>query len=395
MIPFPEARARILERVPSPTIVTVPLAELAGRVIAENLVAPFDVPHGDNSQVDGYAVRSEDGAASRRLAGVSAAGGNPPPALSPGETIRIFTGAPIPPGADAVVMQEDVTVTDGRVVFGEAPEPELNVRRRGEELTAGTRIATAGRLATPPLVGLAASFGRASLAVTRLPRVSLVATGSELTPVGTELGPGRVYASNPWALSAAITALGIPAPAVTLVADDPAATRDALDRALAASDVVLTMGGVSVGDHDLVRPALAGLGVEEVFWRVAIRPGKPFAFGVRGETLVFGLPGNPVSALVTYLVLVRPALLRWIGAGEVEPEIDIRTTAAIERSDLRYEFLRATLDGDQATPVAHQGSHMQSGLAAAEALLHLPDGIARVEAGETLRATPIRWGLGS
>ena len=386
MTPFPEARALVLRHVAPLGTERVPLARLAGRALAQTVVAPFDVPGFDNSQVDGYAYRRAD-AGPRRIVGESAAGGPPAPRVGAGEAVRIFTGAPLPEGADAVAMQEDCAVADGLVTVREEGD---YVRHRGEEIAAGTTFDVRGRLATPPLVGLVASFGVAEVEVHRPPTVVVVGTGSELVPPGSPLGPGQVYASNPDAIASAVRTLGGVASA-RLVRDDPAATRAALEEALREADVLIAVGGVSVGDHDLVRPTLAALGVEEILWRVAMKPGKPFYLGRRGGRTAFGLPGNPVSALVTFALLVRPALRRMMGLADAEEETTARLGTPIRRADLRYEFLRATLKDGVATPVAAQGSHMQTGLAFADALVHVPEGVASLREGDAVTVTPLRW----
>lgn len=393
MILFPEARKRVLEGVFPLGCETVPLAELGGRVFANDLVCPFDVPHFDNSQVDGYAMRAGDGLLPRRIAGVSAAGGPPPSSLAKGEAMRIFTGAPLPNGADAVVMQEDVQADRNVIRLSENPETGAFVRLRGEEIRAGASFPLSGLVASPPQVGLAASFGLSALSVYRKPRVAVVATGNELAEVGRTLEPGQVYASNSWAIADALAGLGIAEVETQVVDDDPERTRRALDSALQGADVLITLGGVSVGDHDLVRSTLDRLGVQEEIWRVAMKPGKPFYFGTHTGKAVFGLPGNPVSALVTFYVLVRPALRRMLGIREAEEETTVRLGTRFVRRDSRYEFVRATLTDGVATPVEHQGSHMQTGLAFADALVHIPDGATEIEAGEPVRATPLRWGL--
>ena len=389
LTPFPEARSLVLDAVCPLGIERIALAELGGRTFAEDLVCPFDVPHFDNSQVDGYAVRAGD-SGPRHLVGVSAAGGPSAPSAGPNEAIRIFTGAPIPVGTDAVAMQEDAR-REGTVVWLD-PSPKVgeNVRRRGEEIGINTVFSTSGHAATPPLIGLAASFGLAGLEAFRLPRVVVVGTGSELVPPGEPLGEGQVYASNPVALAAALRGLGFVDVETRLVGDEPDNTNAVLDWALDDADVLITVGGVSVGEHDLVRPTLARLGVEERLWRVAMKPGKPFYFGQKSEKAVFGIPGNPDSALVTFSVLVRPALRRIMGLTDAEEETTVRLGSDVRRTDLRYEFLRATLSGGVATPVSAQGSHMQTGLAFADALIHVPDGVAELQAGDAVKVTPLR-----
>ncbi len=386
--PFPQARALVLQNVYPLGTEWTKLSRLVGRVLAEDIVAPFDVPGFDNSQVDGYAYRVAD-KGPRRIVGESAAGGPPAPPVGMGEAVRIFTGAPIPQGANAVAMQEDCDAAEGLVTIQERGN---FIRRQGEEIAAGTNFGLRGRIATPPLVGLIASFGPQGVETFRPPRVWIVATGNELVPPGRTLPLGGVYASNPHAIRAALELMGIPAD-ILLVRDDPETMLDSLDRCLEAADVVITLGGVSVGDHDLVRPTLAALGVEEVLWRVAMKPGKPFYMGCRDDKTVFGLPGNPVSALVTFALLVRPALRRMLGLADAAEETTARLGAPFARKDLRYEFLRATLSGGVATPVSAQGSHMQTGLAFADALIHVPDGVSAMQAGDEVTVTPLMWSL--
>ncbi len=406
MTSFPAARALVLAAAHPLGTESVPYRYALGRVLAAPLVAPFDVPHFDNSQVDGYAVRAADGNY-RRLIGESAAGGPPPPPVGPGEAVRIFTGAPIPDGADAVAMQEDAQLEpissptgeemgrrEGQLYLDPSPSIGENIRRKGEEIAAGTRFDVRGQVATPPLIGLAASFGVAEPEVYRRPFVAVIATGNELVSPGLPLGPGQVYASNLAALETAIRAVG-GVPNTRLVDDDaagkPAALTDLAESP--ALHVIIPLGGVSVGDHDLVRPTLARLGVEERLWRVSMKPGKPFYFGIAGEKRVYGLPGNPVSALVTFHLLVRPALRAMLGLSDAEEETTAHLGAPIRRKDLRYEFVRATLEGGVATPVSMQGSHMQTGLAFADALIHVPDGVASLEPGDEVTVTPLRWTL--
>lgn len=390
MTSFPKARQIVLESVPVLGTERVPLSQLGGRVFAGSLTCPFDVPHFDNSQVDGYAVRSVD-RERWRIVQVASAGGPATRPLGPGEAARIFTGAAVPIGAEAIAMQEDAVVEGDLVSFREAPLAGRFIRRQGEEILSGTVFSVDGRTASPPLVGLAASFGQTEVEVYRRPRVTVVATGSELVPPGRPLRRGEVYASNPSALAEALRAVGVETIKTVIVRDEPAETAHALSQALEASDVLLTVGGVSVGDHDLVRPTLAKLGVVERIWRVSMKPGKPFYFGQHGERAVFGLPGNPVSALVAFQLLVRPFLRKAMGRPDAEEEIRAELGAPITRNDLRYEFVRATMDRGRATPLAAQGSHMQTGLAFANALIHVPDGVASLEAGAPVTVTPLRW----
>lgn len=393
MTSFPEARALVLDHVWPLGEERVPLDEIGGRVLAQDLVCPFDIPQFDNSQVDGYAVRAEDGESPRWLAGVSAAGDQETPPVGLGEAVRVFTGAPIPQDANAVVMQEDTRHLNGHIELEGSPERGQFIRRQGEEIKQGTHFDLRARIATPPVVGLIASFGIAECSVFRRPKVSVVTTGNELIWPGEPLAPGQIYASNAFALASALRGLGIEDIDVSLVGDDPADTHRVLQNALDRTEVVITVGGVSVGDRDYVPSTLQRLGVHGIVQKVSMKPGKPFCFGTKGDRAVFGLPGNPVSALVTFQTLVRPALRKMMGLTEPEEETTMRLGSRIDRKDLRYEFLRATIKDGVATPVTNQGSHMQTGLAAADALLHIPDGVATIDVGSPVTVTPLRWGL--
>lgn len=289
----------------------VDLSRAAGRVLAEAVAAPEDLPAFDHSAMDGYAARSADlraaspaGPVSLALRGRRAAGEGEPLEVGPGETARIFTGAAIPTGADCVVMQERATATEGRVSFPAAAPSGQHVRARGEDVRAGQVVLRPGSVLRPYEIGLLAALGIGRVQVSRRPRVGVLATGDELLASG----PGRIRNSNGPALCAALARWGIPAADLGAAADRPEELRAALRRAGPTIDVLLVTGGVSVGDLDLTRAALAGEGFEEVFWRVAIKPGKPLAFFSAGRRLAFGLPGNPVAALLCLEEFVRPAL---------------------------------------------------------------------------------------
>jgi molybdopterin molybdotransferase len=392
LIGFPEARATILQNTETLQPEQVGYKGFFGRICAEAFATEIDLPPFDNSQVDGYAVRSE-GSGARKIVGESAAGNPWLGRLESGQTVRIFTGAAIPEGADAVAMQEDARVLDGALVeFDTAIEAGDFVRRRGEDIPLGTEIDLRGKLLTPPMIGLITSLGTKELRVGGEPRVTVFSTGDELREVGAELGPGQIFESNHWAVGSAVKGLGMPCKGAH-IPDSLEALKARFDEALAGSDVLITTGGVSVGDHDHVRLALSEIGVREIFWRVAMKPGKPFFFGKKDEKLVFGLPGNPVSALVTFQLLVRPALLKLRGLSDHEIETTARLAAPVQRKDLRYEFLRANLAGGVVTPVLGQGSHIQTGLTFANALIHLPEGESEFAEGAEVQVTPLDWGL--
>jgi molybdopterin molybdotransferase len=380
-----EALARVLERVTPLGAEQVPVAAAAGRVLAETVHALVDLPPFDSSAMDGYAVRAADTPGRLLLVEASAAGAPSSAAVGPGEAAPISTGAVVPAGADAVVPVER-TRTDGeRAVEVEGVAEGDNIRPRGGDTGAGDAVVEAGVRLGPWAVGAAAAVGAAELRCARRPRAVVLATGSELRAPGEPLGPGEIYESNTLLLAAQLSEAGALVEAATPVADDEAATLEAIERGLAA-DVLVTSGGVSVGRHDHVRPALARSGVDEVFWQVAVKPGKPVAFGVRGRTLVFGLPGNPVSSLVGFELFVRPALLALQGAAEPGPAWQPgRLGTDVRRDQARDQLLRARRRSDAGAvllePVAGQESHMIARTAAADALLLIPRGDGEVEAG--------------
>jgi len=370
----------------------VAVAAASGRVLALDARAAVDLPPFDSSAMDGYAVRAADTPGELAVAGQSAAGLPAGAPLARGAAAVISTGAVVPDGADAVVpiertSLEESTVTVEGVVAG------AHVRPRGGDAHAGDLVVEGGTRLGPPQIGALAAAGVATVTCARRPRVALLATGTELRAPGTELRPGEIYESNTVLLAAQAVTAGATADVLDSVEDDPDATREALKRALAA-DVVITSGGVSVGPHDLVRAALADLGAEEVFWRVAVRPGKPVAFSVRGRTLVFGLPGNPVSALVGFELFVRPALLALQGAREPGPlYLPARLAAAVRQNADRDELLRARLrmdaDGALVQPLGGQESHMIVRAASADALVLVPRGTGELAAGARVRYLPI------
>jgi molybdopterin molybdotransferase len=389
LLSIDEALALVLDRVRPLPAEDLPVAEAAGRVLARHALAAVDLPPFDSSAMDGYAVRAADTPGSLRLAGESAAGRPAHGRLAAGEAIRISTGAVVPSGADAVVPVER---TDGGrdPVRVEGVQPGENVRPRGGDARAGEPVVPAGTPIGPVQVGALAGAGVASVSCGRRPRVALLATGTELRPPGSPLAPGEIYESNTAMLAAQVrSAHGEPSRLGT-VADDETETRDALARGLEA-DVLITSGGVSVGEHDLVRALLASLGAEEVFWRVAVKPGKPVAFAVRGETLVFGLPGNPVSSLVGFELFVRPALQALQGLADPAPAyLPGRLAGALRRNAARDELVRARSGpGGVLRPVRGQESHMIARAAAANALVLVPRGEGDLAAGAEVSWLPL------
>jgi molybdopterin molybdotransferase len=365
-----EALALVLARVRPLPLEDVSVGSAAGRVLGEDARAVTDLPPFDSSAMDGYAVRADDTPGRLRVVGHSAAGRPELGAVGPGEAVVISTGAVVPAGADAVVPVERTT---GDVVV-EAVGSGDNVRPRGGDTRSGDVVVAAGTPLGPPQVSALAAAGVAVVRCARRPRVAVLSTGSELRAPGEPLAPGEIYESNSVLVAAQLGLAGATATVFPVVSDEAAATRTALEQAL-EHDVLITTGGVSVGPHDLVRATLAELGAQEVFWRVAVKPGKPIAFAVRGDSLVFGLPGNPVSSLVGFELFVRPALRALQGAREPGPEyLPGRLASGVRRNLDRDELVRARRSGDQLEPLSGQDSHMIVRAAAANALVLIPRG---------------------
>jgi molybdopterin molybdotransferase len=388
LLTLEEAQEQVLRRARPLPPEPVSIVEAAGRVTAEDVRARVDLPSFASSAMDGFAVLAADLPATLRIVGESAAGRPYEGRLEPGCAVAISTGAVVPEGADAVVPIERVVYRDNEVEIAHATEPGASVRPRGGDLAAGDVAVPVGSRLTPARLAAAAASGIAELSCRRRPRVAVLATGSELVPPGKALRLGQVYEANTLMLCSALAVTGAEVVFEPPVADDEAALRDALERGLAA-DVLVTSGGVSVGEHDLVRAVERELGVDEIFWRVSIKPGKPVSFGVRGETLVFGLPGNPVSALVGGELFVKPALRALQGLAEPLPRYGAgRLTRALRQNEERDEFVRARsrVDGGVVAldPVDGQESHMIVRSAAADALVHVPRGNGELSSGSTV-----------
>ena len=367
----------------------VSLEGAAGRVLAEPARAVVDLPPFPSSAMDGYAVRAADTPGQLRVAGRIAAGEPATVALVPGEAMEISTGGVVPEGADAVIPVEYVVDHDNEVETG-GVAPGANVRPRGGDIQAGEVVADPGSVLTPARLGALAAAGIPEVRCARSPRAAVLATGTELRRPGESLAAGEIYEANGLILSAQLEAAGAVVERFPAVGDDEGELRSALEVALAA-DVVVTSGGVSVGPHDLVRRVEAELGVEEVFWRVAVKPGKPIAFGVRERTLVFGLPGNPVSALVGFELFVKPAVRALQGVPDPLPRFERgRLRGARRRNPERDELVRARLrrsaDGPLLEPLSGQESHMIARSAGADALLLVERGN-----GELVDGTPVDY----
>ncbi len=386
MLTVAEAKEVILSTVRTRPARAVPLAEALDCVLAQDVTSPVDLPLWDNSAVDGYAVRASDVAGASENssihlrvivevpAGMSAHVGWEPQACA-----RIFTGAPIPAGADAVVMQEDTHPHhEGYVAIAESVETGENVRRAGDDVTKNEVVLRAGTLLGPSQLGMAAAVGVAQLVVYPCPRVGVLVTGAEIVEPGRPLGEGQIHDSNSYALCAFVKKAGCEPVDLGIADDTREDLHEKIDYGLSECDAVITVGGVSVGEYDLVKDVLAELGCEQNLWKIAMRPGKPFVFGTRAEKLVFGLPGNPVSAAVTFLVLVRPALLKMRGLTEIElPSLSAETAEDFVNSGDRLHYMRAKLqrEGEKwlVRQMPHQGSHVISSIANANCLVEVPE----------------------
>jgi molybdopterin molybdotransferase len=383
MLSIDEARAAVLAEVRPLASQEVAIADALGRVLAQDVTAAADVPGFANSAMDGFAVRSGPAGRRLRIAGESRAGAPATATLNDGEAIRISTGAMLPEGADAVLQIELVTEADGAITLEDDVARGRNVRHPGEDVRAGAKLLGAGTRLGPAELGAAVNAGRATVLCARRPRVAVLSTGDELVEPGAPLGPGQIHDSNAPMLRALAQQAGADT-STKRVADERAATEAAIARALDEADLLVLSGGVSVGPHDHVKPALAANGVDEVFWRVALRPGRPTWFGVRrsDDTLVLGLPGNPVSAYVTFTLFARPALAALQGADARARTITARLAVAIDRHPDRDECVRVRIDeSGAATPTGPQGSHVLSSLLGADGLAVIPRGGEPLPAG--------------
>jgi molybdopterin molybdotransferase len=390
LLTIEEAQRLILERVQALPAERVSIEAAAGRVLAQPAAAVVDLPPFASSAMDGFALRAADTPATLPVVARIPAGRPAERALRAGEAMAIATGGVVPEGADAVIPIEYVVERDNSIQISEPVSPAANVRPRGGDVRAGGTVAAAGTRLGPAQLGALAAAGVAEVICGTQPRAAVLATGTELRRPGESLGPGEVYEANGLILTSQLASAGARVERLAAVADDEDAHRDALARGL-EHDVLVTSGGVSVGPHDLVRRIEHELGVEEIFWRVAVKPGKPVSFGARGATLVFGLPGNPVSSLVGFELFVRPAVLALQGHGDPMPRFEPgRLGADAKRNPHRDELVRArTRPSDDGTlvldPLGGQESHMIVRAAGADALVLLPRGEGELSAGAPVR----------
>jgi len=401
-LPVDEARRRILDRSrPVRGIERVALRSGLGRILAADVRSPVDVPQGTNSAMDGYALAGGDlpaeGSRELRLVGTSWAGRPYPGTLKRGECVRIFTGAVMPEGADTVVIQERAQRNDDTVIIDNSTRPGDNVRAAGEDIRQGSTVLNAGSRLQPAELGLLASLGLAEVAVRRRLRVAFFSTGDELRSLGETLEPGMIYDSNRYTLYGMLQRLGCEIIDMGVVRDTPEATHEAFTAAAECADVLITSGGVSVGEADYVKTALEEIG-QVGFWKVAMKPGRPLAFGVIGNAVFFGLPGNPVSVMVTFYQFVQPALRRMMGEQITQPV----TVRAVCRSRLkkkagRFEFQRGVLSQEEdgtliVEKTGAQGSGILTSMSHANCFILLDVEQTTVEPGDSVDVQPF-YGL--
>ncbi len=398
MISVDDALDRIFTRIPTPLPETIPLARAHRRVLTRPLVAQHTQPPFDASAMDGYAVRTADVVPGQPLflAGTSQAGARFTGMMQRGECVRIFTGAPLPIGADAVIMQEQATARGNQVSFEKVPRIGQSIRRKGFDFVAGRELLPAGVPLTPAMLNLAAAANAPELTVARRPRLAILATGDELVTPGTEIGPDQIVASNSYGLIPLLAPYAEKVIDLGIVPDDKRQLENAVLGALDYGiDVLVTTGGASVGERDYVQDVLRDLGVNLDFWKVLMRPGKPLMFGTRGKTLVFGLPGNPISAFVTAVALVRPALKLMTGHTDpFWPVMGVPLGADLPANNERRHYVRARLARSdagylEAFPIAETDSNHSSSLAEADALIVQPEDSPLVPAGDIVEIIPL------
>lgn len=403
MLSVEDARRRILDSLRPLGSETVDLGAALGRVLAADVAARLSQPPVDVSAMDGYAVRAADVAqVPARLAviGEAPAGGAFPGDVCAGQAVRIFTGGPVPRGADTVVIQEDTERSGVTVTVKEAARPRHNIRDAGIDFKTGQTLLKRGRVLSARDVALAAAMNHPSLTVGRRPRVAILATGDELVPPGAPVGPNQIVSSNGPGLVAFVRACGGEPIDLGIVPDDAEALRAVAPRA-AGADLFVTIGGASVGDYDLVQTVLAEVGLKVDFWKIAMKPGKPLMFGDFNAIPMIGLPGNPVSALVCAILYLRPALLALQGAAERDTAIPMakaKTAAPLKKNNFREDFLRAALTTDAsgdlvASALPVQDSSMLSALAKADCLIRRPPDAPALDAGAWVPIVPLGGGV--
>lgn len=377
-IAFEDARSLILDHIAPTGVEEVALLQALGRALAVDFVAPWDLPLFDNSAMDGFAVRHEDccSPAALPIAGYIPAGGRPDTDFRPGTAVKIMTGAPVPPGYDTVVPFEETAEWKGTVCINRRPARRAHIRYKGEDVPVGSRVLAAGTCLGPAEISLLASFGQAAVAVRRRPVVAILSTGDELVEVGKTPGPWQIVDSNSVALAAAVQELGAVPKPIDIARDTAESLREKLTAGLKA-DVLITSAGVSMGDRDFVLEILKELGVDQLFWKVGIKPGRPTAFGMKEAKPVFAVPGNPVSALITFEQFVRPALLKMMGHRQlIKPTVKARLLEPVKKKKGRVFFMRVAVqaveDGLAVSSSGDQNTGIQNTLVQAGGIAILP-----------------------
>lgn len=398
LLPVDEALARLLDGAETKPEEFVALHEAAGRVLASPLHALRTQPPFDASAMDGYAVRAADAVLSAhlRVIGQAPAGKGFSGMVNAGETVRIFTGAPMPEGADAVVIQEDTRATGDGVDILEAARPGRHIRRRGLDFGEGDLLLEQGRLLDPAALSLAASANHPALPVVMQPLVAIIATGDELLLPGSQPGPDQIISSNAYGVAAIAAAAGARVLDLGIAADRPEAIKALLDEALAAgADIVVTLGGASVGDHDLVHSVLSDAGMQLSFWKIAMRPGKPLMFGRLGEARCIGLPGNPVASLLCSHLFLKPLIARLAGRVDHQDIRDAVLASDMAANDHRQDYVRALVEAHPdgclvASPYQVQDSSMLRTLAQSNAAIIRPPHDPALRAGDACRVLMLR-----
>ena len=403
MIDVNDALKLVIQHTPILQTETLPLMQTLHSVLAETIVARDDSPLFDSSQMDGYGVKvndvrfaSDKTPVALDIAGVVRAGqvyGKP---VERGTAVKIFTGAMIPEGVEAVVIKENSQEIGGKVLVKSSVRPGENIRRRGAEFRKGDEALPPGLLITPPVIGFLAGLGYAEVCVYCKPKVAVIVTGDELIDPQDPLEYGKIRDANTFTIQAALQEIGIKAFSSERVPDDPQKLLESVDRLLPSVDVLIVSGGVSVGDFDFVKEIFENAGVEKVFWRVAVKPGKPTFFGTKGEKLIYGLPGNPASVLVTFYLFVRPALLRMMGRKETQPTcLSAVIESGVHKEDMRTEYLRGKLQihNGEVSVDFHGGqhSHMLGSFANADCLVIFPKEQTHIPRGRKVRAQLLPW----
>ena len=403
MIPYHEALSKVLACANPLGSKIVKLEQASGSVLAKDISTKHNIPFFDNSAVDGYGVRvsdvksaSNESPVKLQLIGTIKAGDEPKVVVTPGTTVKILTGAPIPDGVEAVIMKEVCYEEKKYIYLKKSANSWENIRREGEEFHINERVIEKGTYINPPVIGLLATLGYKKCWVHLKPRISIIVTGNELIKTGKKLAPGEIYESNSYALLAALKEIGITKCSVAYVKDDKKIIKKQIKKALKNSDVIISVGGISVGDYDFVKEVFNSVGVKTLFTEVAIKPAKPNYFGSFKKKLVFGLPGNPVSALISFHQLIRPALLKSMGAKSIVPfQTKATLTENLTKKPGRLEFVRGILEqknGDLLVqPTKGQGSHMLGGIANANCLICFPQEQKSLTKGEKVYIDLLSW----